>query len=105
MKCSFVSYCKCIRMESSLRLCHLENGKVAPLGWSPVWCLLQRLRCQSQYKEAFRKYQSIRITSSALRGVYLPCIGAVRALYMFPQPLAVVVVNVALKPLLATPYA
>ena len=35
--------------------CHLENGKVTPLKWSPVWCLPQRLRCQSQYKRVFGK--------------------------------------------------
>ena len=40
-----------------------------------------------------------------LLGVYVPCVGAVRTLYMFPQPLAVVPIIVALMPLLVTPYA
>ena len=38
-------------MEPFLCLYHPENGKITPLRWSPVWCLPQRLRCQSQYKE------------------------------------------------------
>ena len=46
-----------------------------------------------------------KITSSASRCVYVPCIGAVRILYMFPQPLAVGVVNVALMSLLIMPHA
>ena len=42
---------------------------------------------------------------SASRYVYLHCVSVVRVLYMFPQPLAVVVVIVALMPLLVMPYA
>ena len=42
---------------------------------------------------------------SAFRCVYVPCVGAMRSLYMFPQPLAVVVVIMALMPLLVTPHA
>ena len=40
-----------------------------------------------------------------LLGVCVPCIGAVRALYMPLQPLAVMAVNVALMSLLVTPHA
>ncbi|XP_050255019.1 uncharacterized protein LOC126700895 [Quercus robur] len=36
-------------MELDVRLCH--NGSNNPLRWSSVWRLLQRLRCQSQYRE------------------------------------------------------
>ena len=39
-----------------------------------------------------------------LLGVYVPCVGAVRALYMFPQPLAVVAVIVALMSFLVMPH-
>ena len=42
---------------------------------------------------------------SAFFGVYVPCVRAVRALYIFPQPLAIVVVIVALMPFLVTPHA
>ena len=37
---------------------------------------------------------------SAFRCVYVPCVGAVRALYMFPQLQVVVAVIVVLMPLL-----
>ena len=40
-----------------------------------------------------------------LLGVYVPYVGDMRALYMFPQPLAIVAIIVALMPLLVTPYA
>ena len=42
---------------------------------------------------------------STFKCVYVPCVGAVRSLYMFPQPLAIVAVIMALMPLLVTPYA
>ena len=41
----------------------------------------------------------------AFRCVYVPCVGVVRALYMFPQPLAIVAIIVVLMPLLVTLHA
>ena len=92
-------------MELSLRPYYCKNDKMAPLRWSPVWCLPQRLRCQSQYKKAFRKITQNNKLMNAFKCVSVPCVGTVRALYMFPQHLAVVVVMVALMPLLVTPHA
>ena len=38
-------------------------------------------------------------------GVYVPCVGVVRDLYMFPLLLAVVAIIVVLIPILVTLYA
>ena len=50
-----VSPYECIQIELGLRLGPYEYSKIALLRWSPVWCLPQRLRCQSQYQKAFFK--------------------------------------------------
>ena len=42
---------------------------------------------------------------SVFRCVSVPCVGAVRGLYMFPHLLAVVAVIVVLIPILVTLYA
>ena len=42
---------------------------------------------------------------SVFKCAYVPCVGAMRALYMFPQLLAIVVVVVVLMPLLVTLHA
>ena len=83
-----------------------KYGEMDSSRWSPVWCLPQRLQCQSQYKKAFRELtQNTRVTMSAFRCVYVPCVGVVRALYIFPQPLAIVAIIVVLMPLLVMLHA
>ena len=42
---------------------------------------------------------------SDFRSVYVPCVGVVRGLYMFPLLLAVVAIIVVLMPILVTLYA
>jgi len=49
MKHKFGNHSEFGQMEPDVRLHH--NGSNNPLRWSSVWCLPQRLRCQSQYKE------------------------------------------------------
>ena len=49
MKHKFISHSEFVQMELDVRLRH--SGSNNPLRWSPMWCLSQRLRCQSQYKE------------------------------------------------------
>ena len=41
---------------------------------------------------------------STFRCVYVPCVGIMRGLYMFPLLLAVVVIIVVLMPILVTLY-
>ena len=54
MKYKFVSRSKCVQMEPSFRPSDSRIGRVASLEWPPVWCLLQRLRCQNQYREVLK---------------------------------------------------
>ena len=71
-----------------------------------MWCLPQRLRCQSQNSEVLRKIKrSSRITRSVSKSVYVPCVSHVRALYMLSWILAIVVDVVMLMPFLVTPPA
>ena len=49
MKGRFINLIGCVQMEPRCRLRGWRNGKLASLGWPPVWCLPQRLQCQSQY--------------------------------------------------------
>ena len=93
-------------MDLSSRLDDYVNEKTAPSRWSPVWCLPQCLRCQSQNREVLCKIkQNSRIIVSVSQSVYIPCVGNVRALYMLPWILAVVVDIVMLMPFLVTPLA
>ena len=90
-------------MDPSSRLNDYINEKTAPSRWSPVWCLPQRLRCQSQNKEVLCKIkQNSRISVSVSQSVFIPSVGNVRALYMLPWILAVVVDIVRLMPFLVT---
>ena len=103
MKCKFVNLSGCIQMEPRCRLRGCRNGKSASLGWSSVCCLPQRLRCQSQNKEVLCKIkQNSRISVSVFQSVFVPSVGNVRALYMLPWILAVVVDIVRLMPFLVT---
>ena len=59
-----------------------------------MWCLPQRLRCLSQNEKMLCKMkQNSKITMSVYQSVYVPSVGNVRALYMLPWILVVVVVN------------
>ena len=93
-------------MDLSSRLDDYRYKKTAPWRWSPVWCLPQRLQCQSQNSEVLCKIkQSSRITVSVSKSVCVPCVGYVRALYMLSWILAVVVDVVMSMPFLVTPPA
>ena len=93
-------------MDPSSCLDDYEYKKTAPWRWSPVWCLPQRLRCQSQNSETLCKIkQSSRITISDFKSVYIPCVGHVRALYILFWILAVVVDIGVLMPFLVMPPA
>ena len=79
---------------------------IVSLRWSPVWCLPQRLRCQSQYQEVclerIMQYDKSRNISEY---VYVPSVGNVRVLYMLPWILTVVVNKGMLMPFLVMPPA
>jgi len=45
MKYKFVSHSEHVQMESDIRLRH--RGSTNLSWWSPMWCLPQRLQCQS----------------------------------------------------------
>ena len=93
-------------MDPSSRLDDYVNEKTAPSRWSSVWCLPQGLRCQSQNWEVLCKIkQNSRISVSVSQSVYVPSVANVRALYMLPWILAVVVDIVRLMPLLVMPPA
>ena len=71
-----------------------------------MWCLPQRIQCQSQNSEALCKIKKrCRITVSDSKSVYIPCVGHVRVLYMLFWILAVVVDIGVLMPFLVTPLA
>ena len=106
MKRNFVSWVECVQMDPSSCLDDYEYKKTAPWRWSPVWCLPQRLQCQSQNSEVLCKIkQSSRITVSVSKSVCAPCVGHVRALYMLSWILAVVVDVVMSMPFMVTPLA
>ena len=104
MKCKFVSLSGCIQMELRCCLQGCRNGKSASLGWPPVWCLPQRLRYQSQYEEIlWEKIMQCNRARNISQCVSIPSVGNVRALYMLPWILAVVVGIMVLMPSLAMP--
>ena len=71
-----------------------------------MWCLPQRLWCQSQNSEVLCKIkQSSKITVSVSKSVYVPCVGHVRVLYMLSWILAVMVDIGVLMPFLVMPPA
>ena len=50
------------------------NCETTPSKWSPMWCLSQRFRCQSQYEKTFcRRINNI--TMSIFGSVYVPHVG------------------------------
>ena len=90
-------------MDPSSRLDDYVNEKTAPSRWSSVW---QGLRCQSQNWEVLCKIkQNSRILVSVSQSVYVPSVANVRALYMLPWILAVVVDIVRLMHRLVMPPA
>ena len=79
---------------------------LASLGWPPVWCLLQHLQCQSQYEEIlWEKTIQCNKARNISQCVSIPSVGNVRALYMLPWILAVVVGIMVLMPSLVMPLS
>ena len=106
MECKFVSLSGCIQMELRCCLQGCRNGKSVSLGWPLVWCLPQRLRYQSQYGEIlWEKIMQCNKARNIPQCVSIPSVGNVRALYMLPWILAIVVGIVVLMPSLVMPPA
>ena len=59
MKRDFVSWVECVQMDPSSRLDDYGCKRTAPRRWSPVWCLPQRLWCQSQNSEVLCKINRV----------------------------------------------
>ena len=91
-------------MDPSSRLDDYGYKKIAPWRWTPMWCLPQRLRCQSQNRKVLCKIkQSSKITVSVSKSVYVPCVGHVRVVYMLSWILAIVIDIVMLMPFMVMP--
>ena len=78
---------------------------IVPSKWSPVWCLPQSLRCQSQYQEVTdeRIMQYHKARKYIWKYLCTSCWWCESLIYRFPWILTVVVNNGMLMPFLVMP--
>ena len=110
MKHDLVSQVECVQMDPSSRLDTCVNEKTAPSNVATdvvpaTMSPMPKLEQESALYLVLAMKQNSRITISIFQSVFVPCVGNVRALYMLPWILAIVIDIVMLMPSLVTPPA